>query len=120
MERFPISDYRLKPLAPDRLAGGLRSFLDHPHLRFTLGDQNGRLECAIARRTGGRVRDLRVEVCDGRVIVRGCTESHHVKQLALAAVLEAIEASKSQSLRVESEIEVCGDCHSTKKVSLGN
>ena len=56
---------------------------------------------------------MRVEVCEGRVIVRGCTESHHVKQLALAALQEAFEASESQSLRVESEIEVCGDCQST-------
>lgn len=110
---FPINDYHLTPLAPDRLAGRLRLLLDHPRLRFTLGDHNGRLECAIVRRTGGRVRDLHVEVCEGRVIVRGCTESHHVKQLALAAVIEALEASESQSLRVESEIEVCGDCQST-------
>ena len=113
VERFPISDYQVKPLAPDRLAGRLRSLLGHPRLRFTLDDHNGRLECAIARRTGGRVRDLCVEVRDGRVIVRGCTESHHVKQLVLAAVLEAIEASESQCLRVELEIEVCGDCQST-------
>jgi hypothetical protein len=56
---------------------------------------------------------LRVESCDGRVIVRGCSESHHVKQLVLAAVLEAIEASESHNVRVESEIEVCGDCQST-------
>jgi hypothetical protein len=41
------------------------------------------------------------------------TESYHVKQLVLAAVLEAIEASELQSLRVEPEIEVCGDCQST-------
>ena len=110
---FPISDYHVKPLAPHRLAERLRSFLDHPRLRFTLDDHNGRLECAIARRTGDRVRDLHVEVCDGRAIVRGCTESHHVKQLVLAAMVEAIEASESQSLRVESDIEVCGDCQST-------
>ena len=113
VERFPINDYHVKPLAPHRLAGKLRSFLDHPRFRFTLGDHNGRLECAIARRTGGRIRDLRVEVRDGRVIVCGCSESHHVKQLVVAAVLEAIEASQSQNLRVELEIEVCGDCQST-------
>ena len=104
--RFPVSDYQLKPLAPDRLAGRLRSLLTHPRLRFTLAEQNGRLECSIARRTGGRVRDLRVETVDGRVIVRGRSDSHHVKQLALAAVLEAFEASESQSERVELDIEV--------------
>jgi CheY-like chemotaxis protein len=87
--RFPISDYHVKPLPPDRLAGRLRNLLDHPGLHFTLGDHNGRLECAIARRTDGRVRNLRVEMSDGRIMVRGGCESHHVKQLALAAVLEA-------------------------------
>ena len=104
--RFPISDYQLKPLAPDRLAGRLRTILAHPKLRFTLAEQNGRLECSIARRTGDRIRDLRVEIVDGRVIVRGRSDSHHVKQLALAAVLEAFEASQTQSERVELDIEV--------------
>jgi hypothetical protein len=113
LERFPISDYHVKPLAPDRLVGRLRTFLDYPRLRFSLGDINGRLECAIARRTGGRIRDLRVEVCAGRIIVCGCAESYHVRQLVVAAVHDAIEASKSKSLRIEAEIEVCGDCQST-------
>ena len=57
--RFPISDYQLKPLAPDRLAGRLRSLLAHPKLRFTLAEQTGRLECSMAAsdcvRTCGRV-----------------------------------------------------------------
>jgi len=104
--RFPVSDYQLKPLAPERLAGRLRSILAHPKLRFTLAEQNGRLECSIARRTDGRIYDLRVETIDGRVIVHGRSDSHHVKQLALAAVLEAFEASESQSERVELDIEV--------------
>ena len=104
--RFPVSDYQLKPLAPDRLTERLRSILAHPRLRFTLAEQNGRLECSIVRRTGGRIRDLRVETVDGRVIVRGRSDLHHVKQLALAAVREAFEASPSQSERVELDIEV--------------
>ena len=74
--RFPISDYHLKPLAPDRLAGRLRTLLNHPRLRFTLAEQTGRLECSIARRTGGRVRNLRVETVDGR--------SHCARPLRLA------------------------------------
>jgi DNA-binding response OmpR family regulator len=107
--RFPISDYQLKPLAPGRLAGRLRSLLTHPRLRFTLAEQAGRLECLIARRTGGRVQDLRVETVDGRVVVHGRSDSHHVKQLVLAAVLEAFEASESQSDRVQLDIEVTPD-----------
>jgi DNA-binding response OmpR family regulator len=106
VSRFPIGDYQVKPLAPDRLAERLRSLLAHPRLHFTMAEQNGRLECSIARRTGGRVHNLRVDTVDGRVIVRGRSDSHHVKQLALAAVLEAFEASQSQSERVELDIEV--------------
>ena len=102
--RFPVSDYQLKPLAPDRLAERLRALLDHPRLRFDLAEQTGRLEYSIAKRTGGRVWDLRVENIDGRV--HGRSHSHHVKQLALAAVLEAFEASRTQSERVELDIEV--------------
>ena len=104
--RFPVNDYQLKPLAPDRLAERLRTLIAHPKLRFTLAEQNGRLECAIARRTGGRIRDLHVETVDGLVIVHGRSDSHYVKQLALAAVLDAFEASESQSERVEMDIEV--------------
>jgi len=106
VSRFPVSDYQLKPLAPDRLAGRLRAILAHPKLRFTMAEQNGRLECSIARRTGGRIYDLRVDTIDGRVIVHGRSDSHHVKQLALVAVMEAFEASESQSERVELDIEV--------------
>ena len=106
VSRFPISDYQVKPLTPDRLVARLRILLNHPRLHFTMAEQNGRLECSIARRTGGRVYDLHVENIDGRVIVRGRSDSHHVKQLALAAVLEAFEASESQSERVEMDIEV--------------
>ena len=112
--RFPISYYHLKPLAADRLVERLRSLLNHPRRRFTLAEQVGCLECSIARRTGGRVQDLRVEIVDGRVIVRGRSDSHHVKQLALAAVLEAFEASESQSERVELAIEVGGTTRNRK------
>ena len=106
VSRFPVSDYQLKPLAAKRLAVRLRAILAHPKLRFMLAEQNGRLECSIARRTGGRIYDLRVDTIAGRVIVWGRCDSHHVKQLALAAVLEAFEASQSQSEKVELNIEV--------------
>ena len=104
--RFPIGDYQVKPLAPDRLAGRFRTLLTHRRLRFTLAEQTGRLECLIAWRTADRVRNLRVETVDGRIIVHGRCDSHDVKQLALAVVLEAFEASESQFERVELDIEV--------------
>ena len=103
---FPISEYHLKPLAPDRLAGRLRAMLRHPRTRFTLAEQTGRLEWVIARRTGDRVRDLHVEAVNGRVIVRGRSDSYHITQLALAAVLEAFEAFPSHSERIELDIDV--------------
>jgi DNA-binding response OmpR family regulator len=109
VERFPVSDYQLKPLAPDRLAGRLRTLLDQPRLRFTLAEQNSRLECSIARRTGGRVWNLSVETVEGRVIVHGRSHSHHVKQLALAAVMEVFEASHTKADKVELDIEVLPD-----------
>ena len=109
VSRFPVSDYQLKPLTPDRLAKRLRNVLDHPRLRFTMAEQTGRLECSIASRTGDRVQNLCVEIVEGRVIVHGRAHSHHVKQLALAAVLEVFESSESQSERVELDIEVVSD-----------
>jgi len=107
---FPISDYHVKPLAPDRLARRVRNCLENRRLSSNLASQNGRLERWIDGRTGGRVRNLRVESIDGRVIVHGCSGTYHVRQLALAAVLEAIEASQSKLGTVELDIEVCGSC----------
>ena len=46
---------------------------------------------------------------DGRILVCGCSDSHHVKQLVLAAVLEAFEASESMPGRIELDIEVASD-----------
>ena len=71
-------------------------------------DRDGRLEHLIDRRTGGRVHNLRVETIDGRVIVHGRSGSYHVRQLALAAVLDSFEASESEPGPVELDIEVCG------------
>jgi DNA-binding response OmpR family regulator len=104
--RYPIADYRLKPIVPHRLADRLRTLLAHPRLRFTLAEQTGRLECEIARRTGGRIRNLRVDASRGGVIVRGEASSHDVKKLALAAVREAFAATESQADRIELAIEV--------------
>lgn len=106
MARFPVSDYHRKPLAPDRLAERLLAILARPRPRFRMAEQCGRLECAIARRTGGRIRNLRVETVDGRVIVHGNSDSYYAKQLALVAVLAAFEASESQPGKIEMDIEV--------------
>lgn len=46
------------------------------------------------------------EVVEGRIIVRGRCDSHHVRQLAWAAMLEAFEALEPQSDTIERAIEV--------------
>jgi hypothetical protein len=71
-----------------------------------LAEQNGRLECSIVRRTDGRLHDLHVETVGDRIIVRGRCDSHYVKQLALAAVLESLETTESQAERVVLDIDV--------------
>lgn len=48
------------------------------------------IERRIMERTGRRIRQLRVEVCAGRVMVQGLTLCYYAKQLALLAVQEAL------------------------------
>jgi len=60
-------------------------------------------KAVVQQRSNGA---MRVDTVDGRVIVHGRSDSHDVKQLALAAVLEAVEASQSQSEKVDLDIEV--------------
>ena len=47
------------------------------------------LEALIQTRALGRVRDLRVQIIDGRVQLQGRACSYYVKQLAQQAVFEA-------------------------------
>jgi len=44
----------------------------------------------VLDRTGRRVRNLRVEYCDERVILRGQTASYYVKQLAQHGVRDLL------------------------------
>ena len=104
--RFPVCSYHLKPLEPNRLAEKIRVMLQAPRRPVTLAEQPGRMEMSIAKRTGGQVRILRVETVDGRIIVSGRANSHHVKQLAIVAVRDAFAASESQSDRIAVEIDV--------------
>ena len=67
--RFPVSSFHLKPLAPDRLAANIRTLAAHPRQCFAMAEQTGRLELSIAKRTDRRVRNLRVDAVDGRIIL---------------------------------------------------
>jgi hypothetical protein len=46
------------------------------------------IEHRILERIGGRIRNLRVYRCDGRMILEGSSGSFHAKQLATHAALE--------------------------------
>jgi hypothetical protein len=59
------------------------------------------IERGIDERTQGRVHELSVETAGDRLIIRGCVNSCHVKQLALDAVIEA-----SDSFAIQLDIRV--------------
>lgn len=104
--RFPVCSYHLKPLEPNQLAEKLRMMLQAPRRPFTIAEQPGRMEMSIAKRTGGQVRNLRVETVDGRIIISGRANSYYTRQLAIDAVREEFAASDFQSDRIAMEIDV--------------
>jgi len=59
-----------------------------------------RVEQVVLSRTSGRIRGLRVQIQDGRVVISGRTSTYYNKQLATHAALEAATA-------VQNEVEVC-------------
>jgi hypothetical protein len=48
------------------------------------------IEHHIQARTGRRVRDLKIELCPERVVLRGHAESYYVKQLAQHGVRDVL------------------------------
>jgi hypothetical protein len=85
-----------------QVAEGDRENLTREDLATTIGRH-------IADRTWGRIRRLEVEVNDRGVVVRGSAPSYYVKQLAVHAVREVLEAA-----RMDVDIEVgAGGCRST-------
>jgi hypothetical protein len=52
------------------------------------------LERHVLRHTGHRVRDLVVEMCPGRVTLRGRAPSYYVKQLAQHALLGLLDGTR--------------------------
>ena len=57
----------------------------------------GEVERRIAARTGGRVRELRVEVGEGWVVLRGRAGTYHVKHLAQQAAREALPGTRLEN-----------------------
>ena len=61
-----------------------------------------RLERIVNTRTGGRVRDLRIELEDGQVVVTGVVPTYYTKQLVTHAVLEEVKDRElSNAVNVE-------------------
>lgn len=52
-----------------------------------------RLEGHIENKIGGRIRDLRVELTEDRIIIKGKARSHHAKQLAHEAALDLTDGT---------------------------
>lgn len=52
------------------------------------------LETVVRRMTHGRIRDLAVEEEHGRVVLRGQAPTHHLRQMALHAVLELVSGDE--------------------------
>lgn len=67
------------------------------------------LEASIQSRLNGRVRDLRLVVCDHGLIMQGHATTYYVKQLAQHAVM-----SVTARLLVANEIEVLEQSGSPK------
>lgn len=52
------------------------------------------IESRVRKATHGRIRNLEVEVVQGRVEVRGQAPSQHTKQLALHGALEVVSEDR--------------------------
>jgi len=68
--------------------------LSHSDESMTLTEQ---IENRVRKSTYGRIRNLRVEEEQGRVVVRGHVPSHHTKQLALHGALELLSGDRFTS-----------------------
>jgi len=65
--------------------------LEHSGSEITLAQQ---VESRVRETTHGRIRNLKVEEVQGRVVVRGQAPSHHTKQLALQGALELLSGDR--------------------------
>ncbi len=63
-----------------------------PHTPMTASDLEAHLVRAIAARTNGRVQALKVQVLGGRTVLNGFSESYHAVQLAVAGLMQTLDA----------------------------
>jgi hypothetical protein len=60
----------------------------------------------IVRRTSGRIRALSVEVGDDAVVIRGCVDCFHLKQLALQGARDVLGAESSARIELDIQVEI--------------
>lgn len=79
-----------------------------PHATTEL---TGLVERVIRNRTGGQIRELRVDVLKGEVVLSGRTTTYYTKQLATHAAMDAVEKEivgrDMPTLRLTNDIRVC-------------
>ena len=52
------------------------------------------VEARVRQETYGRIRDLTVREDHGRILIRGRTQTHHAKQLALHGALQLLPGDR--------------------------
>lgn len=115
-EVFPVVQQAAKPLGLSQMEEEIRAVMERLGPRPALG-ASGRLNAEladglhqwIARRSAGRIRSLRVEPRNGRIVVQGLSETYYGRQLVQAAVMEALnELGIGRPEEVEVDIVVTG------------
>ena len=69
--------------------------LDPVRQDMTLAQQ---VESRVRESTHGRIRNLKVEEIQGRVVLHGRVPSHHTKQMALHGALELLSGDRFSAI----------------------
>jgi hypothetical protein len=78
-----------------------------PRLHMTATDLETHLVRAIVARTGGRIQALRIQILGGRTVLHGFSDSYYAIQLAVAGLMETLNAlGLDQPGRVDLNIDV--------------
>lgn len=73
------------------------------------------IEQQIDQRTGGGIRDLRLDVSADRVVVRGYTAKYYLRQLALVAAEQALGIIDSGLIELDiTVVDLNGSPHSSR------
>jgi hypothetical protein len=85
----PSAELQAKAAHPARVEESGVGLCTH----MTATDLEAYLACAITARTNGRVQTLRVQILGERTVLSGFAESYYAIQLAVAGLMETLDAS---------------------------